>query len=1153
MKLMILFMLITVATVSAKTYSQATTLTFSLDKATISQVFKEIEQNSDYILIYNEKTLDINRKVSVIADNDSIETILNKVFTGTPNSYQISGRQIVISKSETENPSTDADEYANKEEVQQVVITGTVTDQQGAPIIGATVVVKGTTLGNATDVNGNYSIANVPVNATLVFTFIGMSPQEIPLNGQVRIDVVMKELTKALDEVVVVGYGTQKKESVVGAISQTTNEKLKQTGGVTDLKQALTGQLPGLITVTSSGEPGGTTGGVSATAIYIRGQNTWNGGQPLILVDGVERGMDNLDVSEVENISILKDASATAVFGVKGANGVILVTTKRGTKGKPKISFSYNTTAKMLSKLPKSMDSYDAIKIRDEAIEREVVLNEPSWLDYIPSEIVERYKLPQSAEYAEIYPNVDWKEAMFKDFAFSHRATLNAQGGTGFVNYFGSLAYTHEGDMFKDYNNNKGYDPNYDFDRFNFRSNLDFKITQTTTLKVNLSGYFSKKNTNYAGEGSSTSNGEASLWAGVYGMAPDLMLPRYSDGSWGWTFVTSKPNPVASIYNLGIRQLRTTALNSDFALEQNLDFLTKGLSAKASFYFDNTLKSEGGIFEANHIDPMQWNSYTPEKVVYPDLYTGDPDQDPGEYIVNYPQSSGTSQYDWVFVPSWTLFQESIESVFRRMMYQLQVNYSRKFGLHNVGALGLFKREEYASGSAFKHYREDWVFRTTYDYDTRYLFEMNGAYNGSEQFGPGYRLHFFPSVAVGWNVSNEKFFDIKWINKLKFRFSTGVVGDDVTNQTSYRWLYDSQYTYGGTTILNENIRSSPASPYTWYKESWIGNPDFHWEKAKKNDLGFELGLLDNMFSVICDYYTEDRTDMILLPTKTVPPFYGGTPPISNLGHVKARGYEVELQFDKSTTNGFHYWSALAISHTTNKILKKDDPVLLDSYLKEEGYLAGQTRTQIRTGFYNNWDEVYASTKFETNDQGKLPGGYNILDFNTDGVIKSDDAVPYGYSSIPLNTYSLSLGAGYKGFSVMLQFYGVNNVSRSVPLLNFTLNTDVVFDHVYDYWSKDNQDATSFLPRWKTSGQNIADYYLFDASYLRLKTAEVAYTFDNQKIKDLGLSALKLFLNGENLFFWSDIPDDREATLSGGGASTGAYPAVRRINFGVDLTF
>lgn len=1041
--------------------------------------------------------------------------------------------------------------FASASDQQQHPLTGTVVDSKGEPIIGATVMVKGSTTGTLTDIDGKYTIPSVQANAIITYSFIGMTTQEIPLNGQTKIDVVLKEATLSLDEVVVVGYGVQKKESVVGAISQTTNEQLQRTGNVTDFKQAITGQLPGVVTMTSSGEPGGTGRGNSATSIFIRGMNTWNGGQPLILVDGVERGMDNLDVSEVENISILKDASATAVFGVKGANGVILINTKRGSAGKPKLSFTYNTTAKMLSKLPEMMDSYDAIRMRNESIEREVVLNEPSWGDYIPGEIALRYKKPQLPEYAVIYPNVNWEDATFKNVGMSQRAALDIQGGTKTVNYFGSLAYVHEGDMFKKYNNYKGYDPNYNFDRFNFRSNLDFKLTNSTKLKVNLSGYFSVKNTNYNNEGS-TSSADQWMWAAVYSMAPDLYLPQYADGRFGWSAVSTKPNPVAAIWNLGIRQTRTTELNSDYHIEQNLDRITKGLSAKASLFYDNQIKSQGGIYDAsNHIRAAEGN--TPEKTIDSRLYTG-PDQDPSEYTTNWP-ITGPNQFDWAYSP-WYINSEVIGAalwsstipITRRMMYQFQLNYARKFGQHNVSAMGLMKREEYAQGSMFKNYREDWVFRTTYDYATKYFLEFNGAYNGSELFGPGYKFDFFPSLALGWTPSNEKFWKMEKINRFKIRYSIGMVGDD--NVSVGRWLYASQLGYGGAARLGQ--LTNVTSPYSYYNESIVGNPDIHWEKALKNNVGLEIGLFKDLITATFDYFTEKRTDILL--TKTVPPFFGTKSPTVNLGEVHSKGEEMEIKINKRFASGISAWANIALAHNNNIIINKDDPELLDPHQKAAGFAIGQTKTTLRTGFYNNWDDIYASVPMESNDKYKIPGFYNILDYNGDGVIKSsDDAVPYGYSEVPQNTFNLQTGIGYKGFSFMIQLYAVNNVSRNFSFDNFPDQTDVVFAHVYDYWSRDNQNASSFLPRWKTSGENIGDYFIYDGSYWRLKTAEIAYTFESDFVKKAGLSSLKIFLNGNNLLFWSDLPDDREVAWTGGSSSNGTYPTVKRINLGVDLTF
>lgn len=1127
------------------TFSQSNTLQLDLKNATIEQVLNVIEQKTSYRFLYNKQSINVSRKVTVVGKKLEVSNILNEIFSGTNISYSINGKQIVLIKGEKKNS-----EPTNRK------ITGHVTDDKGESVIGAIVFVEGmANKGTITDSEGKF-VLEVPAGVKIEVRNVGYLTQEFQVDEKEAYDIKLEEDVKKLDEVVVIGYGSQKKESVVGAISQTTNKDLQRTGNVTDLKQALTGQLPGLITITSSGEPGGTQDGQSATAIYIRGQNSWNGGQPLILVDGVERGMENVDVNEVQSISVLKDASATAVFGVKGANGVILITTKRGAKGKPQISFNYNSTAITPSKLPQKLDSYNTLLIKDAAIEREVPLNESSWADYMPTEIVDRYKQPQTAEYSMIYPNVDWRKAMFKDVSFSHRAAINVEGGSDFIQYFGSLTYLHEGDMFKDYNNHKGYNPNFNFDRFNFRSNLDFKLTSTTNLSVNLSGYYSQKNSNYSYNTVNTGT-NSMIWSSVYAMPPDVCLVQYPDGRWGTS--RSLPaeqlqNPVALLYNTGILHYRTVQLTSDFALKQNLDFITKGLSAKATLSYDNSVRTQTGINDVTNNIRNETNSNTPEKIINSGLYTG-PDQDPSEYTENVPEAASNA-FDWVVRP-WNAVQEGVATpaytgvmpILRRMVYQLQLNYARKFNLNNIGATGVFKREKYAFGSVFPSYREDWVFRGTYDYDTRYLFEMNGAYNGSEQFGPGYRFDFFPSVAVGWYVSNEKFFKkIDWISKLKFRYSMGEVGDDRGN----RWMYASQYSYGGTSRLNAN--PNQGSSYTWYRQSVVGNPDVHWEKALKKDFGIELSVFHNLLSVNYDYFTEKRSDILIEGgSRSVPSYYGTTAPTANLGKVNSHGHELEILFDKSLSNGMHFWSTLAFSHTENKIEFKDDPELLDSYQKNAGHTIGQTTTQVCTGYYNNWDDVFASVPTETNDSKKLPGEYNLLDYNGDGQITSLDNVPYGYSGIPQNTYSYTLGMDYKGFSVMAQFYAVNNVSRWMTPLNFANYQDVLFSCVSDYWTKANQSSSSPLPRWKTVGQNLGNHYLYDGSYVRLKTAEIAYSFENKWVKRAGMSSLKIYLNGENLFLWTKLPDDREAATQGGDTSSGAYPTCKRFNLGVDLTF
>lgn len=1041
---------------------------------------------------------------------------------------------------------------------QQRQVTITVLDENGQPAIQAGVMLVSTKTGGVTDLDGKARI-QAKAGDQIEVTYIGYETQTVTVgqSGDIVVNMVPSSMT--LEETVVVGYGQQKKESVVASIAQVGNETLRRTGQSSDLTEALVGQMPGLVSLTSSGEPGGILTGESATSLFIRGRNTWNGGGPLILVDGVERNMNNVDVNEVERISILKDASATAVFGVKGANGVILITTKRGEEGKTRLSFNYTLTGKMLAKQPAKLDSYDAMMAKNEIIEREGVLNEPSWDAYVPYKIVERFRKPQTEEYALIYPNVDWTKEMFEDFALNtHKVSGNIQGGTKKIKYFGSLAYMHEGDMFRDYDNNKPYDANYNFDRFNFRSNVDFDLTKTTRLKFDLAGFFSRKNTNWNNEGS-TGRADQWMYSASYFLAPNMYLPMYPDGRWG-TYSdgsNNSVNPIAAVYNLGIRQTRTTQINASFAINQDLSFITKGLKASVSINYDNSIRSEGGVYDINNsIRSSEARTNVAFKYVNYKLYTG-PDQDPSEYTQLLPAPE--DQYDWAYQVVSRRYETILNAnwagyipVTRRTMYQAQLNYNRDFGKHGVTAMGVFKREQYAQGSMFPNYREDWVGRVTYDYDGRYLLEANGAYNGSEKFGPGYRFDFFPSVALGWYLSNENFFKVDWMNKVKFRYSLGRVGDD---NGGGRWLYSTQYAYGGYARLAKATNGS--SPYKFYRESTIGNPDVHWETAVKQNLGIELGFLKDLFTVSFDYFTEKRRDILLSgSSRSIPAFYGATAPSANLGKVNSKGFEFELGVNKQIGKDLLLWGKVTANHNENTTIFRDDPQLQYDYLKQAGYQIGQARSQIRTDMYKSWDDVFASVPQENNDGQKLPGFFNILDFNADGIIKSsEDTPPVGYSEIPQNSGSLALGAEYKGWTFMIQFYAVNNANRTISWNNYQNDYDIVYGNVADYWSKEfNPNGQSFLPVWKTSGEFIGDYYFYDASFVRLQTVELGYTFKKVGLlKKIHCDNLRLFVNGNDLFFWSDLPDARTTTNSAGSATNGAYPTLKRVNFGIDISF
>ncbi|MCX7987421.1 MAG: SusC/RagA family TonB-linked outer membrane protein, partial [Bacteroidales bacterium] len=976
------------------------------------------------------------------------------------------------------------------------------------------------TIGTLTNQEGRFSLS-IPDSkgATLVVSFLGMEKQEIDVSEVSTIDVVLKETEVRLEDVIVVGYGSQKKESVVGAIAQTKGDVLVRTGGVTNVASTLTGNLPGVVTIQGTGKPG-----AEDPVILIRGQGTWNNAKPLVLVDGIERSLDDLDINSIQSISVLKDASATAVFGVKGANGVILVTTKRGAEGKANISVSSNVTMKVPSKLPNKYDAYDALRYRNVAIERELGLSPSSW-DYItPVSELGKYRNPANQEEAERYPNVDWQKESFKDYAFSNNNNISISGGTPFVKYYNALDMIHEGDVLKVRENNKGYTPGYGYNRLNIRSNLDFNLTKTTTLSTNLAGI-------YASQKETWSDFEYTIWQNAYTTAPDVFPVQYSDGYWGyWLQDVQALNSLRIVSNTGIRNRKTTSLNTDFTLSQDLSMLVKGLNFKGTVAMDNQFISVGGIYDDGSAF-QKWIS--PDGKVY------------------YKNTTGRIKYDYV-LPEWSVRSDQMDNTQtnRKLFYQMQLNYSTKILLHDITAMGLFSRDKVATGSEFPHYREDWVFRFTYNYDLRYFIEVNGAYNGSEKFSNKYRFDFFPSAAIGWSIADEKIVknNLRWINRLKIRASYGYIGnDDISNVG--RWLYLSQWSAGGSSSLGLNNYST--SPYTWYKEAVIGNPELHWEKVRKTNVGVDYAFLNSLIEGSFDIFNDYRTD-ILVPgsSRAIPSYFGGVAPVANLGKVNVKGYELEIKLSKTFPNGFRPYINFNMSHAVDKIIERDDPQLLDDYQKQAGFSIGQYRSHVITDYYNTWNEVYGSTPVKTNDHQKLPGNYNIIDFNADGVIDDYDVIPNGYPERPQNTYNTTVGFDYKGFSFMIQFYGVTNVTRYMSYSNFAVKTNILYDQG-EYWSKENPNAPSFMPRWATVWDYYGNFYAYDGSYLRLKNAEIAYTLESKSIQRLGLKSMRIFLNGNNLYLWTKMPDDRESNLGQWGGM-GTYPTVRRINLGVKLT-
>ena len=1027
-----------------------------------------------------------------------------------------------------------------------ITIRGTVTDSADEPLIGATVIVKGQpSLGTVTDIDGNFQLQVPSEQSVLVISYVGMTTKEIKVQKQRQIKVSLVD-DNQLEEVVVVGYGQQKKASVVGAITQTTGEVLERSAGIGSVGAALTGNLPGIATIASTGQPG-----EEDPRIYIRGAAAWNqDAQPLILVDGVKREIKAVDITSVATISVLKDASATAVYGVEGANGVILITTKRGQEGKARIDVGFNATLKAVSKLPRKYDSYDSYMFRNQAIEHELAIaGASSWAYYRPQTFINNFRnqdytvkpnYDANGNYlgdysqAERYPNVDWQEEMFKDYTLSYNTNLNLSGGTKFVKYFVAFDFQNEGDMTKIWDNHQGYEGGYTYNRLNVRSNLDFQITKTTQFRVNLAGSNAQQKTPRYYYGNNGEFFQQQKWAGAYGMPPNLFPVQFSDGSWGYyPLVSNIENSPRSVATSGYELSTITRIFTDFSLEQNLDFVTPGLIARGTISWDNQF-NEGsrGISDLHAVK----NAYMlPEDGQI--LYENNIDP--------------TTGFDFYESRDWTTEAGNVSYTSRSTEMSLQLYWGRQFGIHNLTLMGNWKRRISAGNADLENRREDWVFRTTYDLMSKYFVEFNGAYNGSQKFSPYNRFVFFASGALGWMISEEKFMkklkDKKIIDMFKIRGSIGEIGDDNAGD---RWAYLTGWEVVGPFPVSLDHSNSP---FTGYKEATIANPDLRWATVRKKNLGFDYAFLGGMFAGSFDWFRDDRYDIFISGgNRSVPSYYGAakTPDI-NKGKIKNTGFEVEVRFNKVLKNGMRFWTNANYTYAHNVIKLKDDPALFPSYRKAQGYSQGQYVSFIDNGFIGTYDELYSVPERQSSDEYVLIGDHYIVDFNGDGVVDvTNDQAPYGYTGNPEHTYNATIGWEWKGWSMFAQLYGVTGVTRDVGLPSFNNKLLTVYDNGA-WWNPIDGTGKVVVPRFTSQvAYNDGTQYLFDGSYFRLKNVEIAYTWTKGWIKSIGFSSLKLYVNANNLFLITKMPDDRESNYgwSGGG---GAYPTVRRYNFGIKL--
>lgn len=1033
----------------------------------------------------------------------------------------------------------------------EIQIQGSVVDDQGEILVGVSVSIANTVIGTITNAEGQFSI-NVNRGDRLTFSYVGYESQAITISDQTLLNITMKPASFNLDDVIVVGYATQKKESVVGSIVQTSGADLKRSSsGGSDLASSLSGLLPGVITQQRSGKPGD-----NDTDILIRAQNTWNNSSPLILVDGVERALNEVNPNEIDKISVLKDASATAVFGVKGGNGVILVTTKRGKKGKPQLSFDTESTYGYLSRLPNMANTYDGIKHRNYAILNEYPINN-QWGRYVPADILEYYR---TQEYPEYYQDFNWQEKMLKDFSSSHKFNMDASGGTDFVRYFTSFGYQHQGSLANTEDVGQGYNPEFSYKRFNYRTNLDFNLSKTTVFSVYLGGYLGIQK-----EPPSTQD----FYVGFFEKPGDDPIFQYADGTYGGsinpysTYMGS--NPFVEMNLNGQNTRKRSQINNDFILRQDLGRLTEGLSAQAKLSYDNSFYTNGPDINADRVLT---------KYIDPAYLDAGPDADLEDYTTYiFPRDyDAETNFDY-YGRATTYSTESPSSgnIRRQLYYQFSLNYDRSFGDHNVGALALMSRQETTVGSNFTRYREDWVGRVTYDYQKIYLFEANGAYNGSEKFAgkkqveanladKSYRFGFFPSMATGIMISNMDFFkeNVSFMNTLKLRYSMGIVGVD---EAPPPWQYLSDWEILNWTHSFGSPGGEVHSIYPWRKEGAIANPDLHWEEVKKQNIALEMGVFNNILSLSADYFWDHRYDIFIEAEDRVVPFYYGAkePPAGNLGETKSSGYEFEVKLSKKFSNGVHLFGGLAYTHIQDVVLKREEPDLFEDYQSAVGFPIGQPRRINNVGVIESWDDIYTGVLNSDNSflRRTLPGDYRHLDYNADGIIDTYDSAPFGYPHRPHNTYSFRLGARYKGFEAFVFIYGVFNVTRNENLRDLINSAPLIYnDRLDEAYSPEMgvvDNATFHQLRWdwqlNNSDEYIGNGFYKDAAYTRLKNAEIAYTLNSKITKKLQVSQWRFYINGSNLLFWSKQWQDQER----GGFSRSTFPMGGSFQIGSRITF
>lgn len=996
-----------------------------------------------------------------------------------------------------------------------VTVTGVVRDEGSQPMVGAIVYSPEYNIATMTDNNGWYSITVPKTGVEIQVSFIGYKTFTFTVGNKAVQNVLLEDETHTLDDAVVVAYGTQRKATVTGSVAAVTTKDLLQSPQA-NISNALAGRMPGLLSVQRSGEPGN-----DASTIRIRGVGTFAGDQdPLIMVDGIETdNYNNIDPNEIESITILKDASATAVYGVRGANGVLLIQTKRGELGKPKVSLSTNMAFTTFPFLRENMDSYEWATGLNRAYAYDSYVS-GSYSPRYTEEQLEHYRTGDSPI---LYPNTDWYDYMLRDYSMQTQSNINIRGGSKRVKYFFSLGYFTQNGMLNTDVMPQDYDYQVKYRRYNFRSNFDINITKDLTASIDMSMQIdNKRGPNWGVEG---------LFEQLSSTPPNAS-PGVIDGSIiTLNQVTNSSWSPLTAYNKGWVNNYGNTLNGSVRLNYKMDWLLKGLKLRAAISYQSY--------------NMENKTFEKEKITYDARPSGD---------------------DIIFVPNGepkVARTGSSTNRNRRIYLEGGIEWNNKFGGHSVGALLLYNQSKYHSPDlAFliPNGYQGVVGRVTYDYEGRYLAEFNIGYNGTENFAEGHRFGWFPSFSLGWVPTDEPFFpknDV--LTFFKVRASYGVVGNDKVGGD--RFLYvPTSYTFQNN-VYNFGEVGSTYQSYKGSYEGKIGNPYLTWEKAKKFNVGIDAHMLKEKIAFTVEWFLENR-DNILTNRGTVPSIIGANMPAYNLGRMRNTGWEGELSYN-DRWGEFRFFAKGNFTYAHNTILEQDEMHWPWPYQYRTGNRYGQFFGYVAEGLFNTWEEVNDVNRpiYQWNNNKMQPGDIKYKDVNGDGYINDQDIVPIGYSDFPEIMFGLSIGGSWKGLDFSVLFQGATNVSTQPSrrtTRGFYTETGASKD-LLKSWSYERYEAGEEIvyPRYSVTNDThnyvLSTYWLEDATYVRLKSAEIGYTMTTRWLSKAGVSSVRIYLNGNNLLTFCNLFPGEDPEYPTMAANSEPYPLTRVYNIGLNINF